>query len=147
MKWRRILFEKEVGLDKGKDYDILRKTDINWLDVVFNNKAMLQNYEVSVNRATDRLNYYVSGNFFDQDGIAQGSGFRRYNMRANADVKASNWLKVGTTSTVSYEEIEQAQTGAYTSVTPISASHCDFMVSPLTGLTSAYRVDSTLYFL
>ena len=84
---------------------------------------MLQNYEVSVNRATDRLNYYVSGNFFDQDGIAQGSGFRRYNLRANADVKASNWLKVGTTSTVSYEEIEQAQTGEYTSVTPISASH------------------------
>lgn len=84
---------------------------------------MLQNYEVSVNRATDRLNYYVSGNFFDQDGIAQGSGFRRYNMRANADVKASNWLKVGTTSTVSYEDIEQAQTGEYTSVTPISASH------------------------
>ena len=79
---------------------------------------MLQNYEVSVNRATDRLNYYVSGNFFDQDGIAQGSGFRRYNMRANADVKASNWLKVGTTSTVSYEDIEQAQTGEYTSVTP-----------------------------
>ena len=119
----RILFEKEVGLDKGKDYDLLRKTDINWLDVVFNDKAMLQNYEVSVNRATDRLNYYVSGNFFDQDGIAQGSGFRRYNMRANADVKASNWLKVGTTSTVSYEDIEQAQTGEYTSVTPISASH------------------------
>ena len=119
----RILFEKELGLDKGKDFVILRKTDINWLDVVFNNKAMLQNYEVSVNRATDRLNYYVSGNFFDQDGIAQGSGFRRYNMRANADVKASNWLKVGTTSTVSNEEIEQAQTGAYTSVTPISASH------------------------
>ena len=116
-------FEKEVGLDKGKDYDLLRKTDINWLDVVFNDKAMLQNYEVSVNRATDRLNYYVSGNFFDQDGIAQGSGFRRYNMRANADVKASNWLKVGTTSTVSYEDIEQAQTGEYTSVTPISASH------------------------
>ena len=53
----RILFEKEVELDKGKDYDLLRKTDINWLDVVFNDKAMLQNYEVSVNRATDRLNY------------------------------------------------------------------------------------------
>lgn len=119
----RILFEKEVGLDKGKDYNLLRDIDINWCDVVFNDKAMLQNYEVSVNRATDRLNYYVSGNFFDQDGIAQGSGFRRYNMRANADVKASNWLKVGTTSTVSYQEIEQAQSGEYTSVTPISASH------------------------
>ena len=73
---------------------------------------MLQNYEVSVNRATDRLNYYVSGNFFDQDGIAQGSGFRRYNMRANADVKASNWLKVGTTS-VSYTHLLRRDNGTF----------------------------------
>ena len=56
---------------------------------------MLQNYELSVNRATERLNYYVSGGFYDQDGIAQNSSFRRYNMRANAEVKASNWLIFG----------------------------------------------------
>lgn len=119
----RIQFEKEVGLDAGKDYNILGRTDINWLDVVFNDRARLQGYELSVNRATDRLNYYVSGNFYDQDGIAQGSSFRRYNLRANADVKASSWLKVGTNSMVAYEEISQAQQGEYTVVTPITASH------------------------
>lgn len=27
--------------------------------------APLQSYELSVNRATDRLNYYVSGGFYD----------------------------------------------------------------------------------
>lgn len=91
----RIQFEKEVGLDAGKDYNLLSRVNVNWLDEVFNDAAPLQNYELSINRATDRLNYYVSGGFYDQDGIAQNSTFRRYNMRANADVKASNWLKVG----------------------------------------------------
>ena len=122
----RIQYEKEIGIDTGKDYDVLSRTDINWLDMVFNDRAPLQNYEVSVNRATDRLNYFVSGGFYDQDGIAQSSTFRRYNMRANAEVKASDWLKVGTNSMVAYEEVEQADDGSYALYTPISA--CRFML-------------------
>ena len=122
----RIQYEKEIGIDTGKDYDVLSHTDVNWLDMVFNDRAPLQNYEVSVNRATDRLNYFVSGGFYDQDGIAQSSTFRRYNMRANAEVKASDWLKVGTNSMVAYEEVEQADDGSYALYTPISA--CRFML-------------------
>lgn len=122
----RIQYEKEIGIDTGKDYGVLSRTDINWLDMVFNDRAPLQNYEVSVNRATDRLNYFVSGGFYDQDGIAQSSTFRRYNMRANAEVKASDWLKVGTNSMVAYEEVEQADDGSYALYTPISA--CRFML-------------------
>ncbi len=122
----RIQYEKEIGIDTGKDYDVLSRTNVNWLDMVFNDRAPLQNYEVSVNRATDRLNYFVSGGFYDQDGIAQSSTFRRYNMRANAEVKASNWLKVGTNSMVAYEEVEQADDGSYALYTPISA--CRFML-------------------
>ena len=122
----RILFEKEVGLDAGKDYNLLSKVNVNWLDEVFNDRAPLQSYELSINRATDRLNYYVSGGFYDQDGIAQNSTFRRYNIRTNADVKASKWLKVGTNTMAAYEEAQQADDGSYTTVTPISA--CRFML-------------------
>lgn len=122
----RIQFEKEVGLDAGQDYDLLSQTDVNWRDMVFNDNAMLQNYDLSINRATERLNYFVSGSFYDQDGIAQGSTFRRYSMRANAEVKASNWLKVGTNSMVAYEEVEQADQGSYSLSSPISA--CRFML-------------------
>lgn len=122
----RIQFEKEIGLDVGQDYDLLRKTDINWQEAVFNDRAMLQNYDLSISRATDKLNYFVSGSFYDQEGIAQGSTFRRYNLRTNADVKASGWLKVGTNSMVVYEEIQQAEDGEYALYTPISA--CRFML-------------------
>ena len=118
----RIAFEKEIGIDAGQDYNLLSRTDINWLDMVFNDRAPLQNYEISVNRATDRLNYYVSGGFYDQEGIAQSSEFRRYNLRANAEVKASSWLKIGTNTMSAYEETQQADDGSYTIVTPISAS-------------------------
>ena len=118
----RIQFEKEIGLDTGKDYNLLSRTDVNWLDEVFNDRAPLQSYELSVNRATDRLNYFVSGGFYDQEGIAQSSNFRRYNMRANAEVKASNWLKIGTNTMMAYEEIAQAEEGEPALYTPISGT-------------------------
>lgn len=134
----RIQFEQELGLDKGQDYDKLRLTDVNWQEAVFNDRAMLQNYDLSISRATDKLNYFVSGSFYDQDGIAQGSTFRRYNLRANADVKASNWLKVGTNSMVAYEEVQQAEDGQYALYTPISA--CRFMLP----YWNPYREDGSI---
>ena len=118
----RIQFEKEIGLDTGKDYNLLSRTDVNWLDEVFNDRAPLQSYELSVNRATDRLNYFVSGGFYDQEGIAQSSTFRRDNMRAIAEVKSSNWLKIGTNTMMEYEEISQAEEGEPALYTPISGS-------------------------
>ena len=122
----RIEFEKEIGIDAGQDYALLGKTDINWLDVVFNDRARLQNYDLSVSHATDKLNYFVSGGFHDQDGIAQGSTFARYNMRSNVDVKVAPWLKMGTNSMFAYEEVQQADDGEYALYTPISA--CRFML-------------------
>ena len=119
----RIQYEKEVGLDDGKDYSKLSKTNINWLDKVYNNSAFLQNYELSVSGATDKVNYFVSGGFYDQDGIAVGSTFERFNFRANVEAKANNWLKIGTNSTLAYQEVEQSDDGEYALYAPISAAH------------------------
>ena len=117
----RIQFEKEVGLDKG-DYEKLSKTNINWLDKVYNDTAPLQNYELSVNGGTEKLNYYVSGSYYDQDGIAVGSTFERVGFRANVEAKANKWLKIGTNSMFAYQEVEQSDDGEYALWAPISAS-------------------------
>ena len=122
----RIQFEKEIGLDTGQDYNLLGQTDINWLDVVFNDRARLQSYDLTVSHATDKLNYFVSGGYYDQDGIAQGSTFSRYNMRANVDAKVASWLKMGANTMLAYEEAQQADDGEYALYTPISA--CRFML-------------------
>ena len=118
----RIQYEKEIGLTTGKDYDLLSKTDICWLDEVYNNAAMLQNYEISVSGATEKTNYYVSGGYYSQEGIALGSDFDRYSIRANIEQRAARWLKIGTNTMLNYQGIEQADEGEYTLVTPISAA-------------------------
>lgn len=120
----RIQYEKEIGLDQGDDfYNKIKDIDINWMDAVYNNNAPSQNYDISVNGATDKTNYYVSGSFFDQDGITIGSAFRRYNFRANIENRAKEWLKLGTNTLLAYEDIEQAEDGEYALYAPISASH------------------------
>lgn len=135
----RIQYEKEIGIDAGKDYDVLRRTNVNWLDQVFNDNAPLQNYELSVNGATEKTNYFVSGSFFDQDGITTGSTFRRYNMRANVENKATKWLKLGTNSMFSYDETEQAESGnGYALNAPIPAAR--FMLP----YWNPYREDGSL---
>ena len=62
----RIRYEKEIGFTDGKNYNVLGKTNVNWLDEVFNDAALLQNYELSVSVATDKTNYYVSGGYYNQ---------------------------------------------------------------------------------
>lgn len=118
----RIQYEKEIGLSAGQDYDKLSKTDVNWLKAVFNDKAPLQSYDLSISGANERTNYYISAGFYDQEGIAQNSTFGRYTVRTNVETKANNWLKVGTNSMLTYEEVSQADEGSYTLYTPISAS-------------------------
>ena len=58
----RIQFEKEVGLDAGQNYDILSQTDVNWRDMVFNDKAMLQNYDLSIS-ALPKIELLCIGKF------------------------------------------------------------------------------------
>ena len=118
----RIRYEKEVGLTAGQDYSWLSKTDVNWMDVVFNDSAMLHSHELSVSGATETTNYYFSGGYYDQDGIAPGSRFTRYSMRFNLEQQMGKWLKMGTNTMFNYQDIQQADEGAYTLVTPISAA-------------------------
>ncbi len=118
----RIQYEKEIGLTQDKNYELLAGTDVNWLEQVFNDDAFLQNHEVSIAGANDHTNYYVSGNFYDQEGTAIGSGFRRYSVRSNVEQFAAKWLKLGFSGTLNYQEIQQADDGVVSLVTPISAA-------------------------
>ena len=118
----RIEYEKQIGMTAGQNYNLLSLTDVNWMDEVFNSTAPLQNYELSISGADDKTNYYLSGGFYSQDGTAVGSSFERFSLRANVQRKAAEWMTVGTNTMLNYQLIQQADEGAYTLVTPISAA-------------------------
>ena len=118
----RIAYEKEIGMTEGQNYNALSKIDVNWMEEVFNSSALLQSHEISVSGADEKSNYYISGGYYNQDGTAVGSMFERFSFRSNFDRKAASWLKVGSNTMLNFQNIKQADEGAYTLVTPISAA-------------------------
>jgi TonB-linked SusC/RagA family outer membrane protein len=67
----------------------------DWQDELFRN-APMQNHSLTINGGDVRTQYLFSLGYFDQDGIALGSKFKRYSVRLNLDNKTTNWLKIGT---------------------------------------------------
>ena len=66
----------------------------DWQDIGLQN-GFRQEYNVSVSGASDRINYYTSVGYLDQDGIQEGSTQKRLTARAKLDYQAKTWLKVG----------------------------------------------------
>ncbi|MBF9141109.1 SusC/RagA family TonB-linked outer membrane protein [Hymenobacter properus] len=76
-------------------------TYIDWQDQLYRT-GLSQNYQVSASGATDNVNYYVSGNYNDQQGFALGLDYKRFTARANVEIKANDKLKFGLTISPTY---------------------------------------------
>lgn len=59
----------------------------DWQDLVFNDNAPVTNHELSISGASDKVNYYLSLGYYDQEGIVGGnygqSNYNRLSMRSN----------------------------------------------------------------
>ncbi len=70
----------------------------NWQDAVF--RTALQNqHQVSAQGGTEKVQYYVSGSYMNQEGTLIGSDFSRFSVRANLDAQLKSWLKLGLSAT------------------------------------------------
>ena len=79
----------------------------NWSDELFENN-LRQEYNLSVSGANDKMNYYMSAGYLDDQGIVPNSGFQRYSARLKADYQVKPWLKMsGNISFTHYDSREQ----------------------------------------
>jgi TonB-linked SusC/RagA family outer membrane protein len=67
----------------------------NWQKELFR-KAPMYNHTLTINGGDVRTQYLLSASYFNQEGIALGSDFRRISLRLNLDNKTTDWLKIGT---------------------------------------------------
>lgn len=85
--------------DRFSDPSVLGK-GTNWQDAIFRT-ALQHQHQVSAQGGTEKIKYYVSGNYMDQDGTIIGSEFKRYGARVNLDSQLKSWLKLGLSATYS----------------------------------------------
>jgi TonB-linked SusC/RagA family outer membrane protein len=77
--------EDPSGLGEGTD----------WWDLVTNNNALIHQENVSVMRGTDKLRYFLSAGYFNQEGIVKGSELHKLTLRFNTENKLSPWFSLG----------------------------------------------------
>ncbi|MBO9154709.1 SusC/RagA family TonB-linked outer membrane protein [Chitinophaga sp. GCM10012297] len=75
-------FADPAAIGKGTD----------WQDELFR-PAAIQNHQVSLSSAKNNLKYFVSANYFNQDGIVINSNLKRYSFRVNADARLSEKIR------------------------------------------------------
>nr|WP_315197624.1 TonB-dependent receptor [uncultured Flavobacterium sp.] len=57
--------------------------------------ALVQSYNLSASGGSDKSTYYMGVGYLDQEGIAVGSAFERFNLTSNLDSQVKDYFKVG----------------------------------------------------
>ena len=57
--------------------------------------ALIQNHQLGLSGGTDKGQYNLSLNLFDQDGTLIHSNYKRYSIRANSSYNLRSWLRMG----------------------------------------------------
>ena len=91
---RSPIFENPEAFDEGTD----------WQDLIFRDAAPTQNYQLSVRGGNDNSIYFVSANYFQQDGVVRESSFQRVNLRVNNEYFASDNVTVGHNVTFNFQD-------------------------------------------
>ena len=69
-----------------------------WQDEIFRT-AWQHQHQLSAQGGSDKVQYYVSGSYMDQQGTIIGSNFNRFSVRTNLDAQLKKWLKLGVNAT------------------------------------------------
>lgn len=89
---------KDVGF--GGNYAYYGST--NWLDMFYKDMNMTQNHNLSINGASEKVSYAISGRYYGQDGIYKlgNEDFNQFNLRAKGSIKITDWLKLTNNTSV-----------------------------------------------
>src|SRR5574344_181853 len=91
------LYARRMGLDAdaalvmqnylaGKTYD--------WNDAVFRT-GFNQDYNASISGATEKVNYYFSFGYLNNEGAIQGDDYQAFRSNMKLNAKITDWFEVG----------------------------------------------------
>ena len=76
------------------DSDPVKYPNSDWQDALFQT-GWMQNHTININGGSDKIHYYISGNYMKNPGIMENSGYERYSARVNLDAEVKDWFTIG----------------------------------------------------
>jgi len=117
---------REASINSGravafKDADIERYAKLpstDWLGELFQKNVPIQNHSLNFKGGSDKINYYLSLGYLDQEGIISGNQhYQRYNARLNLNAKINERFTIGTLIAYTYGDgnltIKDSRTNAF----------------------------------
>lgn len=86
---------------KGIQADPANPVDVNWLDQVFR-VAPMSSYELSASGGDASTRFFISGSYYNQEGILLGTDYQRLNGRLNLDHTMNEHVSLGASFGASY---------------------------------------------
>ena len=110
--------------------------DVNWVDEIMQS-ALVQSYNLSLSKGSDKSNQTFSVGYFDQEGIVKYTDFKRLTARLNSEYKFFDRLTIAENLSVSHSWSTQATTNhALSSV--VYAAYKYPSVAPVKDLDGNY---------
>ena len=89
------------SLKRKKIPDDVPMANTDWLESIFRN-GMMHSHQLSVTGGNDKTLYYLSGNYFKQDGIILNSGFERYSLRSKVNIDLTDKFSIANSLNISF---------------------------------------------
>ncbi len=104
--WQTLPKERIIPMMSANDWNAYKGLNVkgintDWMGEILRT-APTANTEISVSSGSDKYRLFISGNYYDQDGVVKGTSFQRYSGRINADYKILPNLTIGGGVNITY---------------------------------------------
>ena len=102
-----VRIQEMINAEQWHEYQGTQPTDpdnpvdVDWLSEVFR-VAPMESYELSASGGDGSTQFFISGNYYNQEGILLGTDYQRLNGRLNLDHKMNDFVNFGASFGASY---------------------------------------------
>jgi TonB-linked SusC/RagA family outer membrane protein len=100
----RTMFASSAAFNALRPANVLNN-DTDWLNLAYK-KGMVQNHNLSASGKTGRVGYYLSGDYYNEEGTLLSTGYKRFNMRSNLDIELSKKVRLNTNINVTRDNTD-----------------------------------------
>lgn len=79
--------------------------EINWLDES-TRTGWVQDYQLAVSGAGEKLNYYLSTSYADNKGVIIGDNYKRISVLGKINADITSWFQIGVDAAYTFRTIQ-----------------------------------------
>lgn len=115
-QYSKTMKDESGALVLNPEFSGLVENGEDWWDEIYNPAAPMFKTTLSIYGGTDKLNYYLSGNWTNTEGIVKESGYDRKSFNSKLNVKLLDNLSLGTNLSYTHVDTRVVPEGSWSTI-------------------------------